>query len=347
MSYTSDPNKEDSDADGLPDLLERMLGSNPMAADTDGDSLSDAAEYSHTDDYAFVADKVWTTFLSRCAAAHSCTAPVAPSPTWSHPDPKLGLSRWTDMRDDDSDDDGLSDGVEVAGWSITVTSVPQGSPNSVTATNTVSSDPLDANSDGDTLDDAAEKAAGTHPFHEDTDGDGDDDGTETSICTSTSCRHPAVWDRKVTVKYTQVSIAGDCDLAAKEDIYARLYFRRPGDTWVLMEQIDQSQYAPYVWTLGNWHSSFIADHGKVFELSGAVVEYDGSAADAALMYQPSGCSDCGMLTSTYHSGVDTNTDTRHRVDDNLITGGVKFQELGEACPTSTFTATVDVSIVVN
>jgi hypothetical protein len=42
---TSDPTAADTDADGLDDRLESLLGSDPRRADTDGDFLTDAEEY--------------------------------------------------------------------------------------------------------------------------------------------------------------------------------------------------------------------------------------------------------------------------------------------------------------
>ncbi len=72
------------------------------------------------------------------------------------------IAAGTDLRDPDSDDDGLSDGDEV----------------NVHATN-----PLSADTDGDGLDDAPEIARGTDPKDADTDDDGLDDGTEVARTT--------------------------------------------------------------------------------------------------------------------------------------------------------------------
>jgi len=109
----------DSDGDGLPDNYEFANGLNPFFNDAgqDGDSLGGADGLTNLEEF------------------------------------NLG----TDPQDSDTDDDGLSDGDEVNGtlnpWSLGVLSAPPGE----------STNPLDADSDGDLADDQAEILAGTNP----------------------------------------------------------------------------------------------------------------------------------------------------------------------------------------
>ena len=80
------------------------------------------------------------------------------------------FERRTDPQSDDTDDDGLLDGVE-SGTGIFVSATDTGT------------DPLDDDSDGDSLVDGAEASADpfvTDPNNQDTDGDGVNDGTEIS-----------------------------------------------------------------------------------------------------------------------------------------------------------------------
>ncbi|WP_146531615.1 dockerin type I domain-containing protein [Novipirellula artificiosorum] len=73
----------------------------------------------------------------------------------------------------DTDGDGLSDNVEVRGWSVTVTLL-----NGTTVTRQVTSDPNNPDADGDGLWDAQELNIGTDPRSADTDGDQLDDWVE-------------------------------------------------------------------------------------------------------------------------------------------------------------------------
>ena len=75
----------------------------------------------------------------------------------------------------DPDGDGISTADELAGFAIVVDET--GLPDARTA-KVALSDPLLADSDGDGLDDAEERAAGTDPMRADTDGDGLSDYAE-------------------------------------------------------------------------------------------------------------------------------------------------------------------------
>jgi len=84
------------------------------------------------------------------------------------------LQYGTSMFNSDTDGDGLNDGVERIGWSITVDGLAK----------KVSSDPLARDPDGDGLSDREEYEIGTDPKMRDTDGDGLGDLQEVGIGTS-------------------------------------------------------------------------------------------------------------------------------------------------------------------
>jgi len=119
----TNPRKGDSDNDGLSDGLEVELGTNPLNRDTDGDGISDGWEHDH--------------------------APFDPL------DPTDGAA--------DFDGDGVSNAAEIGQHD---------------------SDWTSADTDGDGISDAAEIAAGTSPILADTDGDGIPDPSESLLGTS-------------------------------------------------------------------------------------------------------------------------------------------------------------------
>ncbi len=134
-----DINNPDLDGDGLSDDEEGSLGTLYNDWDTDDDGLSDKLEYD-----------------------------LGTNPTRADSDGD-GLSDGleyrigTEIKSEDSDDDGLTDGDEVfhptvgdwaGGWAVTLP----------TRTAWVFSDPLDADSDGDGLNDRSERSAAASPY---------------------------------------------------------------------------------------------------------------------------------------------------------------------------------------
>lgn len=233
--FKSSPINSDSDDDGLPDLLERLLGSNPNQSatltksgvtigtggnDTDGDGLSDLDEYKDgglacVNDIGgsqpcirFDRAGGWQEFLAQCRAAEQCdptelTAMLSASGSFEH---------GTNLSHEDSDGDGLTDPEELDGWDIEVNGGP---------IKRVLSHPLLADKDGDNWNDSKEKAERTDPDAFDTDGDGP--GTLGDKAESALGRDPRLSDRKVSLVYNYIRIPALVDCAsgvADEDFKA-------------------------------------------------------------------------------------------------------------------------------
>lgn len=158
----TDPNSWDSDADGLSDQEEILLDTDPTFWDTDGDGLCDGDEMTRGTN-----PLLWDTDCDGVSDGwehdHAPFAPLDPSDGDADTDGD-GLSNGfeisflnTDWRRSDTDEDGLSDRVEMIRGT----------------------DPLDPDTDGDGLSDGAEDMFGTNDLLWDTDGDGCPDGWET------------------------------------------------------------------------------------------------------------------------------------------------------------------------
>jgi Mg-chelatase subunit ChlD len=131
----------DADRDGLPDVLELGMGTNPFRGDTDGDKLTDGYE----------AGALFGVSLPTTADTDRDGVPDgAEDLDGDGLDAVREQSLKTDPAEADTDADGLTDGAEVARHT----------------------NPLKADTDGDGLLDGAEVAAGLNPLKKDTDGDG-------------------------------------------------------------------------------------------------------------------------------------------------------------------------------
>lgn len=140
---TGDPDYSiDTDGDGLPDVIELRVGSDPNKTDTDGDGLTD---------------------LEEVQASTDPTNPDTDGNGILDPDDDIdgdGVTNKQEVLDGtqafkaDTDDDGLDDGQE----------------------KTHGTDPLNPDTDGDGLTDGEEVELGSDPLNPDTDGDGVLDG---------------------------------------------------------------------------------------------------------------------------------------------------------------------------
>ena len=155
LGLGTDPLAADSDGDGLADGAEPALGTNPLDPDTDGDGLSDGAEVAlGTNPLVLDTDGDG---LSDGFETQLGTNPCATdSDEDGFPDGwevRYGfnpLSASSPAPLDDSDMDGVSNGEEFA----------------------IGTNPISADTDGDGLEDGEEVALGTDPLDPDTDGDG-------------------------------------------------------------------------------------------------------------------------------------------------------------------------------
>jgi len=160
LEVTSDPAKVDTDGDGASDFEELQYGTDPRSIDTDGDGLLDGKSQKPAPNSE--------------AAKAFLAANIVHLPESSEFLGEKSLCRESGgLRPDryDSDlpvKDGLSDGDEMRGWTVTLPG----------KTLTVRSSPCSPDSDGDRVKDSLEKEYGTDPGNADTDGDGVPDLTD-------------------------------------------------------------------------------------------------------------------------------------------------------------------------
>jgi len=151
----------DSDGDGLTNALEVLLGTNPFSADTDGDLLTDAQENPNSDAISRGDGNENGIFEPQLGEE---TDPTRFDTDDDGLSDGLELQLGTDPFDPDSDDDGWSDGDEYAASIDELTCLS----------------PTQADSDHDGLNDGAERDAGLNPCNADSDGDGVLDAVEIS-----------------------------------------------------------------------------------------------------------------------------------------------------------------------
>ena len=101
---TSSKLNADTDRDGLPDVYERAIGTNPRSRDTDGDTLFDMKEFDPLDPIRIYDSSALADAKDRCADAKGCQ--------YTRPDSPIPLG--TDPRKADTDSDGLTDIQESA-----------------------------------------------------------------------------------------------------------------------------------------------------------------------------------------------------------------------------------------
>lgn len=154
----SDPEKKDSDGDGLDDAQEKQHGTNPNNADTDGDKLNDGEE----------------------VGVHK-TDPKNADTDGDGANDKYELFAGTDPNKADSDGDGLNDWEELTGGTNPNNPDEDGDGLNDKEEKDFGSDPKQADADGDKLNDAQEKQYKTNPNNADSDGDGLSDYDEVTI----------------------------------------------------------------------------------------------------------------------------------------------------------------------
>lgn len=164
---TSNPDSFDTDGDGLPDGNEYFAGTDPRKADTDDDGLSDCQEVRHT----VLAECEAEDFFGPFDGGYNTDPNKADSDPLSIYVRQHGQFTDTTGRGFRPDTgDGISDGEEIKGYTITLGSG---------ATRFITTNPRSADTDGDGLDDGEERFLhASDPTVPDTDGDGCDDGVD-------------------------------------------------------------------------------------------------------------------------------------------------------------------------
>jgi hypothetical protein len=191
----SSPILEDTDGDGLSDLLERRLQSDPTIGDTDGDGISDFDEYKSERQCinpSLGECDIWTgynAYVTECTATPNLL---------DCGDAFTGYG--TDLNAQDSDYDAIPDKTEIDGKFITINGV---------SNIFVDSLPTKSNSDGDGWTDYHEVIIyNTNPQNPDTDGDGLDDDQENNVCVGATCRDPLRSDAKINVTVNDIFLTG-------------------------------------------------------------------------------------------------------------------------------------------
>ena len=153
--------QQDSDGDGLSNLQEAQLGTNPNVPDTDGDALLDGAEVMRFGTDPLNPDTDGDG-LSDGDEIRLSTFPTNPDTDMDGVNDGEEVRIGIDPRNPDSDGDSLTDGDEL----------------------TRGTNPALADTDGDGLNDGEEVRRGTNPLMPDTDNDRLNDGNEVLIQTN-------------------------------------------------------------------------------------------------------------------------------------------------------------------
>lgn len=211
----SDSFEPDSDFDGLPDLLERIMGTNPKSTDTDGDGLLDFDEFDPESPFS-IAITVFRDFEDDCFEADRCVLDISNSQLFG-----------TSLIRQDTDFDGRHDFEEVfIGWVVNIVGEEPYE---------VFSSPTTADEDLDGMHDEMELAQGTDPGLSDTDGDGVTDSVEDSLGTN-----PLRPDQKIRVTYSGITVIGDCDPGTDGgEFYGQLKVQASGGNAITLAFLEQ------------------------------------------------------------------------------------------------------------
>jgi hypothetical protein len=184
---TSTDTDSDTDDDGLSDYVEFKLGTDPSESDSDGDGLDDRDEWDHL--------ALLHTFAGACERLPGCTLP----------DPEQSLLFGTLPWSADTDDDGVSDGVEINGWTVSLLGGGRDGP---VPARQVYSNPRLTDTDGDALSDWVEwtyPGGSLDPSNRDTDADGLSDAHERFKQDSQGrARHPLRPDARVAISFLAI-----------------------------------------------------------------------------------------------------------------------------------------------
>lgn len=172
----------DQDGDGLTDVQEATLGTNPRMADTDTDGLNDGDEINKYNTNPTNEDSDGDGLRDGVEVNHYKTNPkMADTDGDGLSDGDEVITHTTNPKQADSDGDGLNDGVEIKTYSTDpkLADSDNDGLNDGAEVNSYSTQPLLADSDNDGLSDAIEiQQTSTNPLLADSDGDTIPDGLE-------------------------------------------------------------------------------------------------------------------------------------------------------------------------
>ena len=168
----TDPTSKDTDGDGLEDGAEVASGNNPLDPDSDDDGIEDGADHCVNTDISA------TPNLQGCAPYQLDTD----SDTINDRDDQCPLTSESEVAhvnelgcgfsERDTDGDGLTDAEEIAAkTNIAKADTDEDGVSDADEVKVHNTNPLQADTDGDTLTDGFEIARGLNPLSQDTDGD--------------------------------------------------------------------------------------------------------------------------------------------------------------------------------
>jgi len=198
----------DVDGDGIPNVWEYFLCTNPLEPDTDGDGLKDNEEWNHkaemiTPNHYVITPENYAKAQSACDYALRCQNPTAGDLIYNT-DPKLK----------DTDGDGLDDNQEIEGWTVWLKDTDD-SGNPLPPIH-VQSNPRKKDTDGDGIEDGEEYTYKTNPLLIDSDGDGKSDTEEIR----NPKRDPLIKDAIYQLKLMKLTIIDNSDSSInEEDLY--------------------------------------------------------------------------------------------------------------------------------
>lgn len=182
LTFTGENCKSDKDMDGLGKCDEKIIGTNPEVADTDGDGLLDGEEYLTYKTNPLQADTDLDGLTDYDEVKSTGTNPLIADTDGDGLNDGEELNKYkTDPLVADTDKEGLKDGYEVI-TSLTnplLADTDKDGLNDAEELNKYKTNPLIADTDGDGLSDSEEVITHkTNPLMKDTDGGSVDDYTE-------------------------------------------------------------------------------------------------------------------------------------------------------------------------
>jgi hypothetical protein len=308
----------DTDFDGLPDLVERAIGTDATEPDTDKDGLLDYDEFNNFGEYLALNFQYEGFMLSDAGSQ------------------KYG----TNPNSQDTDGDRLADNFELTtSWIV----IPPGA----SMSRTVFASPLSADTDGDQADDRREyrgrdgwRAGGpgdtgdaTDPTDPDTDDDGRQDGAEYS-----GSSNPLVPDISMTVRHTRIQVT-DSPGGETEDWAWGAWVEKNGVFQGTLSSVDTCRTAGCAFSFNSCNEmqanqftmgpggavpiSFGMVAGDVLTLQGFMFEIDGCGcwSTQGAVGGTTTCVDCNLRYTMSYSFNDLTAGDGFRTEDLSNTEG--------------------------